>query len=47
MVNTAAFLGGGTGLDDALDTLEEIVTDEGLVASFALFVLVGDVAEVL
>ena len=47
VVDAAAFLGGGVGLDDVLDALEEIVTDESLVASHDLFVLVSHVAEVV
>jgi hypothetical protein len=47
VVHATTFSGGRARVDDELDALEEVDVDEGLVASFDLLAVVGDVAEVV
>ncbi|OLT44096.1 hypothetical protein BJF85_20525 [Saccharomonospora sp. CUA-673] len=47
VVDAAAFLGGGAGVEDLLDLVEQVVVDQGFVASADLFSLVVDVADVV
>nr|WP_245922014.1 MULTISPECIES: hypothetical protein [Nocardia] len=46
-VFASAFPGGAACVEDVLDAVEEVFVDEGFVAAFDLFTVVGDVAEVV
>jgi hypothetical protein len=47
MVHSPPLPGGGTGVEDGLDAVEQVLADERLVSARALYVVVGDVAKVV